>query len=97
MITEILRLAVANLRQSPRRTVLTAAALANAVLAALLFYGFTRHTYWGLAETFARGGNGHVQIADADWFDAAVPEAHRVPRARLEEVRAALEIGRAHV
>ena len=55
MITEILRLAVANLRQSPRRTVLTAAALANAVLAALLFYGFTRHTYWGLAETFARG------------------------------------------
>lgn len=90
MLIETLRLAVANLRQSPRRTFLTSAALANAVVAALLFYGFTRHTYWGLAETFARAGNGHVQVAEGPWFDAAVPEAHRETRATLDEVRAAL-------
>ena len=90
MIGETLRLAAANLLRNPRRTILTAGALANAVVGGLLFYGFTRHSYWGLAETFARGGNGHVQIADADWFDAPAPELHRVERARLDAARAAL-------
>jgi putative ABC transport system permease protein len=90
MIAETLRLAWINLVKSPRRTILTAGALANAVVGGLLFYGFTRHTYWGLAESFARGGNGHLQVADADWFDAATPEAHRVGRARLDAARAAL-------
>ncbi|MDP2311921.1 MAG: FtsX-like permease family protein [Pseudomonadota bacterium] len=90
MIVETLRLAAASLARNPRRTLLTAGALANAVVGGLLFYGFTRHSYFGLAETFARGGNGHVQIADADWFDAPAPERHRVERTRLEAARAAL-------
>ncbi len=85
-----LRLAAKNLVRSPRRTLLTAAGLANAVAGGLLFYGFTRDTYWGLAESFARGGNGHVQIADADWFDAPAPERHRVDRATLDAARTAL-------
>lgn len=83
-------LAWTSVRRNPRRTLLTAGALANAVVGGLLFYGFTRHTYWGLAESFARGGNGHVQVADADWFDAPAPEAHRVPRATLQAARDAL-------
>lgn len=85
-----LRLALKSLRKSPQRTLLTSLGLANAVIGGLMFYGFTRDTYWGLSESFARGGNGHVQIADADWFDAAAPELHRVERSRLESVRAAL-------
>ncbi len=88
-LAETMRLAARTLARSPRRTVLTGLALANAVAGGLLFYGFTRHTYWGLAESFARSGNGHVQVAAQGWFDAAAPEAHRVERARLEAVATA--------
>lgn len=91
MILHVLWLAATALVRSPRRTVLTAGALANAVAGGLLFYGFTRNTYWGLAEVFARGGNGHVQVADADWFDAPAPEEHRSPVATLERARQAIE------
>jgi putative ABC transport system permease protein len=80
-------LAFTGLRRSPRRTLLTVGALANAVCGALLFYGFTRHTYWGLAETFARGGGGHVQIAAAGWFDSPSPEEHRAELPRLRQLR----------
>ena len=83
-------LAATGLRRSPRRTLLTVGALANAVCGALLFYGFTRHTYWGLAELFARGGGGHVQLADRRWFDAPAPEDHRTDLSRLEQVRSQL-------
>lgn len=85
-----LRLALKSLVRSPRRTLLTALGLANAVVGGLTFYGFTHDTYWGLSEAFARGGNGHVQIADAAWFDAPAPELHRVERTKLEAARAAL-------
>lgn len=85
-----LRMAWRSLMRNPRRTILTAMALANAVAGGLLFYGFTRDTFWGLAETFARGGNGHVQIADATWFDDPAPELHRVPRATLTKLQSAL-------
>jgi putative ABC transport system permease protein len=85
-----LRLALVSLVRSRRRSLLTAAGLANAVVGGLMFYGFTRHTYWGLSESFARGGNGHVQVADAAWFDSPAPEQHRVERGVLEAARAAL-------
>ncbi len=91
MILHVLWLAATGLRRSPLRTLLTAGALANAVAGGLLFYGFTRHTYWGLAEVFARAGNGHVQVADASWFDAPAPEEHRTPVETLEAARRALE------
>jgi putative ABC transport system permease protein len=84
-------LAFTGIRRSPRRTLLTVGALANAVCGALLFYGFTRHTYWGLAETFARGGGGHVQLADTRWFDSPSPEEYRQERTELERIRTALE------
>ena len=64
--------------------------MANAVVGGLTFYGFTHDTYWGLSEAFARAGNGHVQVADAQWFDAPAPELHRTERAKLEAARAAL-------
>lgn len=85
-----LRLAWKSLARSPRRTVLTALGLANAVVGGLTFYGFTHDTYWGLSEAFARGGNGHVQVADAAWFDAPAPEQHRTERATLDALRDAL-------
>jgi ABC-type lipoprotein release transport system permease subunit len=91
MIGRTLRLAATSLWRSPRRSILTAAGLANAVAGGLMFYGFTRDTYWGLAESFARGGNGHVQVADKAWFDSPAPEQHRVERARMEAARQALE------
>ena len=83
-------LAATGLRRSPRRTLLTVGALANAVCGALLFYGFTRHTYWGLAEMFAQGGGGHVQLADTRWFDAPAPEDYRTELSTLEFVRSQL-------
>lgn len=85
-----LRLAAAGLGHSPVRTLLTTLGLANAVAGGLTFYGFTRDTYWGLAESFARSGNGHVQIANAGWFDAPAPEQLRVDHARLDRVRTTL-------
>ena len=83
-------LAGLGLARNPRRTTVTALALGNAVAGGLIFFGFTRHTYWGLSESFARAGNGHVQIAEAGWFDSPNPEAHRTPVARLQEVEAAI-------
>ncbi len=85
-----LRLAWKSLARSPKRTLLTALGLANAVVGGLTFYGFTHDTYWGLSEAFARGGNGHVQVADAAWFDAPAPEQHRTERAKLDALRDAL-------
>jgi len=85
-----LRLAFKSLARSPKRTLLTALGLANAVVGGLTFYGFTHDTYWGLSEAFARGGNGHVQVADAAWFDAPAPEQHRTERAKLDALRDAL-------
>lgn len=85
------RLAATTLWRSPRRTLLTALAIGNAVAGGLMFYGFTRNTFWGLSESFARGGNGHVQIAKPDWFDTAAPELARTDRARMLAARAAIE------
>jgi putative ABC transport system permease protein len=86
---EALRLALAAVRASPRRSAQVVLALGLAAAGALLFHGFCRHTYWGLGESFARAGNGHVQVARAGWFDTATPEGHRVARLELEAVRSA--------
>ncbi len=83
-------LAVQNLLESPRRTVLTSLGLSTAVAGALLFFGFTQHTYFALGEALTRNGFGHLQIADAEWFDSPRPELHRTPVAELESVQGAL-------
>jgi putative ABC transport system permease protein len=87
----LLWLAIQNLRSAPRRTALTSLGLSAAVAGALLFFGFTRHTYWGLAESFARGGGGHIQVAHADWFGSPAPELARTPVAELQAVQARLQ------
>jgi len=89
-VSGLLWLALKGLRRNPRRTATTACALAAAAAGGLLFYGFTRNTYWGLSESFARAGNGHIQIAAADWFDSPDPETHRVPAQTLRDLQAAL-------
>ncbi len=86
----LLWLAGRNLGHSPRRTGLLALGLGVAVAVALLFFGFTRHSYDALAEVFARSGQGHLQVAAEDWFDSAEPERHRRPVTELQALERAL-------
>lgn len=87
----LLWLAVKNLTSELRRTLLMSLGLAVAVAGVLLLFGFARHTYWSLAEIFARSGEGHLQIATSQWFDSAAPELHRTPMAELEAVQSEIE------
>jgi putative ABC transport system permease protein len=87
----LLWLATRNLGQSPRRTTLLTLGLSVAVAVALLFFGFTQDTYDALAETFARSGQGHVQVAAEPWFDSVEPERHRRPVVELREIEARLK------
>ena len=89
----LLWLATRNLASAPRRTVLMSLGLGIAVAVALLFFGFTRDTYAALAEVFARSGQGHLQVADAEWFDSVEPELHRTPMSTLREAEGVLTEG----
>jgi putative ABC transport system permease protein len=53
------------------------------VFSMFLFYGFVRFNYWAVAESFARTGNGHIQIASPAWFKSVSPELYRTTRAQL--------------
>jgi len=86
MTSTIVKLAFKNLGRNPRRTLVTGGGIAVGAAGILLLYGFVHFAYWGLAERFARSGNGQIQIADGNWFRSAVPEAHRSSKANLEVV-----------
>jgi putative ABC transport system permease protein len=86
-----MKMMLANLGRQPRRTAITLGGIAVGVACAYLFLGFIQESYFGLSERFARSGNGHIQIARAEWFGASRPEDFRYPVSRFREVAAKLE------
>jgi putative ABC transport system permease protein len=80
----LLKLAAVNTTRNLRRTLITLTGIAVGSCCAFIFSGFVENSYWGLSERFARSGNGHIQIAKADWFTSARPELHRTEVEKLE-------------
>jgi putative ABC transport system permease protein len=70
-------MAFTSLLRNKRRTLTTVTGVAVGSFCTYMFYGFVQNTYWGLSEKFARSGNGHIQVAQAEWFSSPHPERNR--------------------
>lgn len=86
----ILKMAFFNLFRRKVRLSLTLLSIGTSVLAAVFYYGFMQQSYWGLGESFARSGQGHILIAHSEWFTSARQEKFRTERNLLEKVKASL-------
>ena len=58
----LVRLAIRNVSRHPRRTAITAAAVALGVVFMIVASGFLDFTFWGLRQSMIHGGLGHLQI-----------------------------------
>src|SRR5882724_2931957 len=92
----LVRLAVRNVFRHPRRTVITAAAVALAVVFMTVAAGFLDFTFWGLRQSIVYAGVGHFQVLPAD-DDAGADRARglathdRLGTAVTDAVRAVLD------
>jgi putative ABC transport system permease protein len=83
----MIKIALLSLLRRKVRLGLTLSSIGVSVFAATFYYGFMQQSYWGLGESFARSGQGHILIAQNNWFEAAKQDDHRVPRDEMEELR----------
>lgn len=75
----LLSIAFRNVRRHPRRTVITAGAVALGVVFMTVAAGFLDYTFWGLRQSIVYGGLGHLQVLPAD-LDARARLDARVVR-----------------
>src|SRR5205085_929611 len=95
-MSSLVRIAVRNVCRHRRRTVITAAAVALAVVFMTVAAGFLDFTFWGLRQSIVYAGVGHLQVLpvadDADGGRARGPAAHdRLGSDVTDAVRAVLD------
>src|SRR5438067_9266496 len=88
----LIRLAVRNVFRHPRRTVITAAAVALAVLFMTIAAGFLDFTFWGLRQSIVYAGVGHLQVLSTTVEPAGRGGAHVRERLAGEVASAARAI-----
>lgn len=67
-----------NLLRNRQRSLIICIGIAAAVACVLLMQGFANYTYKGLSKQFSNSGNGHIQIANENYFNASYPEKYRI-------------------
>lgn len=98
-MSELLRIALRNVRRHPRRTLITAGAVSFGVAVLVVSSGFVAFTSSGLRESMVYGGTGHLQILvpGADWRERIGAQSAReirgmlTARADVEEYGARVE------